>query len=87
MGRRLQTSQPCIETVLIPKFDVTKPLDIINNKSKKKAQYYNHGARIVTELQPQQRILIRENVRNWTPERIMDKDSELRFRHNKKGRW
>lgn len=76
MGRRLQRSQPCIETVLIPKFDVTKPLDIIKNKSKKKALYYNHRARIVTELQPQQRILIRENARNWTPARIIDKDSD-----------
>lgn len=75
MGRKLRTL-PCAKALLIPKYDVTNLLKNLENKFQKYAKYYNQATRILTDLDPQQPVLIQNGIRNWTRAKIMDKCQE-----------
>lgn len=76
MGRKLRTNLLCTKTLLIPKYDVTTLQENIRNKQRRQSQHYDHVSKTLSELKPDEPVLVQHGIRDWTPGKVINKCQE-----------
>lgn len=72
MGRRLKTTLPTSLSVLQPKYSIGHDRKKLQLRQYKQKQYYK-PVKQLAQLEPNQKVLIQQGLRNWTPAKVVEK--------------
>lgn len=73
MGRKLRTLCPVPKHVLQPKFPLTNIKKKLEQRQKKQCAYYDKSSKRLSELKPEQKVLLQEKPRIWKPATVLSK--------------